>query len=71
MEAITLTIPSLASRARAVDLENALVGLSGVEGMLADVDKRTLVVTYDPGHLDPAYLIYDIRQAGYPVDVNH
>jgi hypothetical protein len=65
---IDVSIPSLQSRAQAEDLENALVGMSDVDDVRADVEKHLLVVTYDPALLDPAYLKRAIGQTGYPVD---
>jgi copper chaperone CopZ len=65
---MTVTILSLVSRAHAGDLANALIGVSGVDEIRVDVEQQTVVVTYDPGLLDPTYLWRVIAWVGYPVD---
>lgn len=67
MERVTFSIPSLDDRRLAEDLENALVGLSGVAGVDVDLASRTLAVTYDPAFLDPADVRTVIEGIGYPV----
>lgn len=66
METLLITVPSLNSANRVVDLGAALLGLSGVEHVDMDDTKHTVSVVYDPAFADRETISQIIIGAGYP-----
>jgi copper chaperone CopZ len=66
MEESTLVIPHLETENQALDLSNALLGVSGVSRVVVDEAKGTLTVDYDDQYLSESRLKDFIAGAGYP-----
>ncbi len=64
---IEVEIPSLDQRREADDLENALVGISGIWRTVADTERHVLTVEFDPDHASEKYIEHIIRESGYPI----
>jgi copper chaperone CopZ len=67
METVELTVPSLSGDAERFDVENVLVGISGVGHVRIDTDRHTVTVDYDPDYGHPRIIRGSVHGAGYPV----
>lgn len=67
MESIDLCIPSLEGENDHLDLENVLVGISGVADVTFDATGHTVRVQYDPDFGHPDLIRTTVVKSGYPV----
>jgi copper chaperone CopZ len=67
VDQVELTIPGIRDDASAIDLENVLIGISGVAGVDLNATAQTVIVEYDPSYVDPIILKNSVRGSGYPV----
>jgi cation transport ATPase len=67
VEQVEFTIPGLSDTAGVTDLENVLVGISGVAHIYLDAAAHRVTVEYDPDFVDPVLLKNSVKGAGYPI----
>jgi copper chaperone CopZ len=64
---VDFEIPSLSEQRQAEDLETALIGVSGVEHVEADIGRHIMSVHYETDLIDRSYLERIIDKVGYPI----
>lgn len=67
MDKITLKVDGMSCGHCKAAVEKALTGLGGVQGAEADIDAKTVTVTYDSGKVGRDALAGVITDAGYEV----
>jgi copper chaperone CopZ len=67
VERVEFMVPGLEGNASATDLQNILVGISGVARVDLDAAQHTITVEYDPDYVDPVMLKNSVKGSGYPM----
>ncbi len=65
MERIVFTVPKMYADHHVVAVREALLGLKGVEDVMASSAFKRVVVGYDPSALDPKAIEERLRATGY------
>lgn len=68
---VTLTVPGMTCPTCPITVRKALNKVAGVEGIIPDVAKKTVTVTYDDSKTRPTALMQATANAGYPSTVQH
>jgi copper chaperone CopZ len=62
-----LDVPALWADHHVLKVRDALTGLQGVDEIYASSAWKQVLVTYDPGAIEPAAIEQALAEAGYPV----
>ncbi|MEY2161260.1 MULTISPECIES: mercury resistance system periplasmic binding protein MerP [unclassified Rhodanobacter] len=68
---VTLDVPGMTCPTCPITIKKALQKIDGVGGITANVDKKTVTVTYDDAKTQPTTLTHATADAGYPSTVQH
>jgi copper chaperone CopZ len=68
MEQLTLEVPAMYADHHVLRLRAALAQLDGLEEVYASSAWKQLMISYDPGKVDPATIQRALADAGYPVE---
>jgi len=69
MKSITLSIPSMYADHHVMGVRQALLGLDGVESVVASAARRAVVVQHDDAVVSADALSRVLAEAGYPAEV--
>lgn len=68
---VTLDVPGMTCPTCPITIKKSLRKIDGVGAITADVEKKTVTVTYDDTKTQPAALTRATADAGYPSTVQH